>query len=54
VNALYAAQVALAGGAIVAELLVAYGDLQLESYRNLIFIGVVMGLLNRGRRLADA
>lgn len=37
---------ALAGGAIVAELLVAYGDLQLESYRNMIFIGVIFGMLN--------
>jgi len=40
------ALVALAGGAIVAELLVAYGDLQLESYRNMIFIGVIFGMLN--------
>ena len=40
------ALIALAGGAIVAELLVAYGDLQLESYRNMIFIGIVFGVLN--------
>ena len=40
------ALVALAGGAIVAELMVAYADLQLESYRNMIFIGIVFGLLN--------
>lgn len=40
------ALVALAGAAIVAELLVAYGDLQLESYRNMIFIGVIFGVLN--------
>ena len=38
--------VCLLGGAIVAELLVAYGDLQLESYRNMIFIGVVLAVLN--------
>jgi hypothetical protein len=37
---------ALAGGAIMAELLVAYADLQLESYRNMIFIGVIFGVLN--------
>jgi O-antigen ligase len=40
------ALIALAGGAIVAELLVAYADLQLESYRNMIFIGIVFGVLN--------
>jgi hypothetical protein len=40
------ALVALAGGAIVAELMVAYADLQLESYRNMIFIGVILGVLN--------
>ena len=45
---------AFAIAAIVAELVVGYADLQLESYRNLIFIGVVMGVLNRGRQLADA
>lgn len=38
--------VALAGSAIVVELFMAYADLQLESYRNMIFIGVVFGLLN--------
>jgi O-antigen ligase len=36
----------LVGGAIVAELIVAYTDLQLESYRNMIFVGVIFGLLN--------
>ena len=36
----------LAGGAIVAQLLVSYADLQLESYRNMIFIGVIFGVLN--------
>jgi O-antigen ligase len=29
--------------AIVAELVVAYGDLQLESYRNLVFLGALIG-----------
>ncbi|HEV2140230.1 MAG TPA: O-antigen ligase family protein [Candidatus Dormibacteraeota bacterium] len=38
--------VALAGAAIVAELVVAYTDLQLESYRNMIFVGAVFGLVN--------
>lgn len=40
------ALIALAGAAIVGEILVAYADLQLESYRNMIFIGIVFGLLN--------
>jgi hypothetical protein len=40
------ALMALVGGAIVAEVLVAYADLQLESYRNMIFIGVIFGVLN--------
>src|SRR5258706_735957 len=40
------ALMAVTGGAIVAELLVAYADLQLESYRNMIFIGILFGLLN--------
>jgi Pyruvate/2-oxoacid:ferredoxin oxidoreductase gamma subunit len=30
----------------MAELFVAYADLQLESYRNMIFIGAALGLLN--------
>ena len=38
---------AVAVAAIVAEILVGYADLQLESYRNLIFLGVVLGILNR-------
>ena len=29
--------------AIVAELMVAYGDLQLESYRNLVLLGALIG-----------
>jgi hypothetical protein len=40
------ALIALIGGAIIAELLVAYTDLQLESYRNMIFVGVLLGILN--------
>lgn len=38
--------VSIAGGAIVSQILVAYADLQLESYRNMFFIGTVFGLLN--------
>lgn len=38
--------VALIGAAIVAELLVAYADLQLESYRNMIVVGILFGVLN--------
>ncbi len=38
---------AFAIAAIAGELVVGYSDLQLESYRNLIFLGVVFGLLNR-------
>lgn len=40
-----AAAFVLAG--IVAEIAVAYADLQLESYRNLIFLGASLGILNR-------
>jgi hypothetical protein len=38
---------AFAIAAIVAEIVVGYADLQLENYRNLIFLGVVLGVLNR-------
>ena len=40
------ALVSVAGAALVSELLVAYGDLQLESYRNIIFVGALFGILN--------
>jgi O-antigen ligase len=36
---------AFAVAGIVAELMVAYGDLQLESYRNLVFLGALLGTL---------
>ena len=39
--------------AIVAELMVGYGDIQLENYRNLIFLGVLLGVLNRMPHLVD-
>jgi hypothetical protein len=45
---------AVALAAIAAEIAVGYVDLQLESYRNLIFLGVVLGVLNRLPRLAEA
>lgn len=40
--------------ALVAELVVAYGDLQLENYRNMIFMGAVLGLLDALPRIPDA
>jgi len=40
--------------AIVAEIIQGYSDLQLDSYRNLIVFGAVLGLLNRLPKLADA
>jgi O-antigen ligase len=45
---------AFAVAAIVAEIIQGYSDLQLDSYRNLIVFGVVLGLLNRLPKLADA
>ena len=48
------AAAALAIGAIVAELLVAYGDLQLESYRNLIVVGALLGVVNNLARMDPA
>jgi hypothetical protein len=44
---------AFAIAAIVAEIAVGYADLQLESYRNLIFLGVVIGILNRLSQLPE-
>jgi hypothetical protein len=44
---------AFAVAAIVAEIIQGYSDLQLDSYRNLIVFGVVLGLLNRLPKLAD-
>jgi hypothetical protein len=44
---------AFAIAAIVAELISAYADIQLENYRNLIFLGVVLGLLNRITQLPE-
>jgi hypothetical protein len=48
------ATAAFALAAIAAEIAVGYSDIQLESYRNLIFLGVVLGVLNRLPRLDDA
>lgn len=44
---------AFAIAAIVAEIVVGYADIQLESYRNLIFLGVVLGVLNRLSQLPE-
>ena len=49
---LYKAIAAFAIAAIVSELVVGYADLQLDSYRNLIFLGVVLGVLNRLPKMA--
>jgi len=46
-DALIRAVAAVAIAAVVAEIMVGYGDLQLESYRNLIFLGATLGILNR-------
>ena len=40
--------------AVVAELVVAYGDLQLENERNMVFFGIVLGLLNRLSQIRGA
>ena len=32
--------------AVVAELIVGYGDVQLENYRNMIFLGAMVGLID--------
>jgi hypothetical protein len=48
------AMAAFAVAAIVGEIAVGYADLQLESYRNLIFLGVVIGVLNRLPQLSEA
>jgi hypothetical protein len=40
--------------AIVAELMVAWGDLQLENYRNMMFLGTMLGLIDALPRIPDA
>jgi hypothetical protein len=40
--------------AILMELVVGYTDLQLESYRNLIFFGILLGVIQRLPMLTDA
>jgi len=44
---------AFAVAAIVAELVVGFGDLQLENYRNMIFFGAVLGMIEAAGRLPD-
>jgi O-Antigen ligase len=39
--------------AVAAEIAVGYVDIQLENYRNLILLGVVLGVLNRLPRMPD-
>ncbi len=39
--------------AIVAEILVGYADIQLENYRNMIFFGALLGVLNRMPEIPD-
>jgi len=45
---------AFAIAAVVGEIIVGYADLQLDVYRNLIFLGVVLGVLNRLSSLPEA
>ena len=52
-DSLLRAVAAVAVAALVAELMVAYGDLQLESYRNLVFVGAVIGVLAAMPRAAE-
>lgn len=40
--------------AIVAELMVAWGDLQLENYRNMIFLGTILGIIDALPRIPDS
>jgi len=39
---------------IVAELVVAWGDLQLENYRNMMFLGTMLGIIDALPRVPDA
>lgn len=45
------ASVVFAVASIVSELIVGYGDMQLENYRNMIFFGCVVGLINAAERV---
>lgn len=40
--------------AIIAELIVAWGDLQLENYRNMLFLGTIFGVIDALQRIPDA
>ncbi len=40
--------------AVIAELMVAYGDVQLENYRNMIFTGTLIGLIDAIPQIAHA
>jgi hypothetical protein len=52
-DALLNAVAAFAIVAIVGEILVGYSDLQLDTYRNLIVFGALLGLLNRLPKLSE-
>jgi hypothetical protein len=39
--------------AIIAQLIVAWGDLQLENYRNMLFLGTILGIVDALPRVAD-
>ena len=45
---------AFAIAAIVAELVVGWGDLQLENYRNMMFLGTMLGIIDALPRVPDA
>jgi len=47
------ASVAFALAGVIAELIVGFGDLQLENYRNLIFFGCMLGVINAGHRIRE-
>lgn len=51
---LYLAFAAFAVAAIGAQLMLGYTDLQIENYRNMIFIGAMLGVLNRLPSMEEA
>jgi hypothetical protein len=50
-DSLLRAVAAFALAAVVGELIVGYGDVQLENYRNMIFLGIMVGLVDALPRL---
>jgi hypothetical protein len=53
-DALLRGVAAFAIAVIVAELVVAWGDLQLENYRNMMFLGAILGIVDAMPRIPDA